>query len=109
MSSRTENDDPWQRHGPRTADRGPRHVPRAAASYGTARVTGRGEPVPEPSTPSPHEGWRIFSSMIAGMVFYGGVGWLVGHWTGISILFPMGMILGIVLSIVLIIFRFTRS
>jgi ATP synthase protein I len=109
MSSRTENDDPWLRHGLRTADRGPQQALRPAAPYGTARVTGRGEPAPEPSTPSPHEGWRIFSSMIAGMVFYGGLGWLVGHWTGISILFPMGMILGIVLSIVLIIFRFTRS
>jgi len=109
MSSRTENDDPWLRHGLRTADRGPRQALPAAAPYRTARVTGRGEPAPEPSAPSPHEGWRIFSSMIAGMVFYGGVGWLVGHWTGISILFPLGMILGIVLSIVLIIFRFTRS
>jgi ATP synthase protein I len=43
------------------------------------------------------------------MAFYGAVGWLIGRWTGISILFPMGMILGILLSIVLIIFRVTRS
>lgn len=109
MSSRTENDDAWQRHGSRTAGRGPRQALRAAAPYRTARVTGSGGAAPEPSTPSPHEGYRIFSYMIGGMVFYGGLGWLIGHWTGISILFPMGMILGIVLSVVMIIFRFTRS
>jgi ATP synthase protein I len=74
-------------------------------------MTGRGEPAPEPGTGTPNEndGWRYFSYMIGGMVFYGGVGWLIGHWTGLSILFPMGMILGIVLSVLMIIFRFTRS
>jgi len=72
-------------------------------------MTGRGRPAPEQPPPRADEGWRVFSSMIAGMVFYGGLGWLVGHFTGISILFPLGMILGIVLSIVMIIFRFTRS
>jgi hypothetical protein len=49
------------------------------------------------------------SYMITGMVLYGGIGWLVGHWTGISVLFPIGMILGIAFSIVLIIYRVTRS
>jgi ATP synthase protein I len=43
------------------------------------------------------------------MVFYGGLGWLIGHWTRIPILFPLGMILGIVLSVLLVIFRYTRS
>jgi ATP synthase protein I len=72
-------------------------------------VTGRGDPAPEPRTPGPDEGSRVFSYMVGGMVFYGGLGWLIGHWTGISIFFPLGMILGIVLAIVMIIFRFTRS
>jgi ATP synthase protein I len=73
-----------------------------------ARMSGRGGPAPEQSPHRADDGWRVFSSMIAGMVFYGGVGWLVGHFTGISILFPLGMILGIVLSIVMIIFRYSR-
>ncbi|HXZ65218.1 MAG TPA: hypothetical protein VEH05_10825 [Streptosporangiaceae bacterium] len=72
-------------------------------------MTGRGRPAPEQPPADAGDGWRVFSSMIAGMVFYGGVGWLVGHFTGISILFPLGMILGIVLSIVMIIFRYTRA
>jgi ATP synthase protein I len=72
-------------------------------------VTGRSGPAPDPGAPNANDGWKIFSSMIAGMAVYGGIGWLVGHWTGISILFPLGMIIGIALSLVMIIFRFTRS
>jgi ATP synthase protein I len=59
--------------------------------------------------PSEADGWRIMSYMITGMVLYGGIGWLVGRWTGISALFPVGMILGIAFSIILIIYRVTRS
>jgi ATP synthase protein I len=72
-------------------------------------VTGRDGAAPEPASPNETDGWRYFSYMIGGMVFYGGVGWLIGRWTGIPILFGLGMVLGIVLSVVMIIFRFTRS
>lgn len=108
MSSRMESDDPWMQRGSRTAARGPRPVLRALWR-GTVGVTGRGSPEPEPGAHHERDGWRVFSYMIGGMVLYGGVGWLIGHWTGISILFPLGMILGIVLSVLLIIFRFARS
>lgn len=63
----------------------------------------------EPRPPSDSDGWRVLSYMLGGMILYGGVGWLIGHWTGITILFPMGMLLGIALSIVMIVFRYTRS
>jgi len=72
-------------------------------------VTGRDGAAPEPGAPNETDGWRYFSYMIGGMVFYGGVGWLIGRWTGIPILFGLGMVLGIVLSVVMIILRFTRS
>jgi ATP synthase protein I len=71
-------------------------------------MTRRGA-APEQPPPRADEGWRVFSSMIAGMVLYGGIGWLVGHFTGISILFPLGMLFGLVLSLVMIILRFTRA
>jgi ATP synthase protein I len=69
------------------------------------------DPQLPPLTPAAREqdGWRILSYLLGGMILYGGIGWLVGHWTGITILFPLGMILGIGLSIALIIFRVTRS
>jgi len=72
-------------------------------------MTGPSRPEPEQSPPRADEGWRVLSRMIAGMVLYGGIGWLVGHWTGISILFPLGMLFGLVLSLVMIILRFTRA
>jgi ATP synthase protein I len=72
-------------------------------------MTERARPVPEQPPQSADEGWRVFSRMIAGMVLYGGLGWLIGHWTHVPILFPLGMLLGIVLSLVMIILRYARS
>jgi F0F1-type ATP synthase assembly protein I len=70
-------------------------------------VTSDQDQVPPPAREG--DGWQILSYMLGGMALYGGIGWLVGKWTGITVLFPIGMILGIGLSVALIIFRFTRS
>jgi ATP synthase protein I len=65
---------------------------------------------PQPQRPAREsDGWQILSYMLGGMILYGGIGWLVSHFTGIAILFPLGMILGIGLSVAMIIFRFTRT
>jgi ATP synthase protein I len=53
-------------------------------------------------------GWTIFSYLISGMVVYGLIGWLVSRLTHIGVLFPLGMIVGLVLAIVLIILRYGR-
>ena len=53
-------------------------------------------------------GWSVFSYLIAGMAAYGGIGWLFGHWLHAAILFPAGMLTGLVLAIVLIIYRYGR-
>jgi ATP synthase protein I len=53
-------------------------------------------------------GWSVFSYLIAGMAAYGGIGWLIGHWLHATILFPVGMLTGLVLAIVLIIYRYGR-
>jgi ATP synthase protein I len=55
------------------------------------------------------DGWRVLSYLLGGMLIYGGLGWLIGHWTGISVLFPLGMILGLGLGIATIVFRYTKS
>jgi hypothetical protein len=71
----------------------------------TRRVLGK---PPAPGTENP--GWAIFSYMIAGMIFYGGVGWALGHWVVHSaLLFPLGMVVGLALAIVLVILRYGRS
>jgi F0F1-type ATP synthase assembly protein I len=74
-----------------------------------AAMTAGGDQHQEPPRLRESDGWQILSYMLGGMILYGGIGWLIGHWTGISILFPLGMILGIGLSVAMIIFRFTRS
>jgi ATP synthase protein I len=54
-------------------------------------------------------GWTVFGYMISGMVFYGAGGWLISRLTHISVLFPVGMLVGLALAIVLIIFRYGRA
>jgi len=63
----------------------------------------------EPRTPREADGWQILSYLLGGMILYGGIGWLISHFTGISWVFPIGMIFGIGLSVAMIIFRFTRT
>ena len=82
---------------------------RAGTNSGPERMTGGGGPMQEPRPPQERDGWRYLSYLIGGMLLYGGIGWLIGRWTGISALFPIGMLLGLGLAVAMIIFRFTRS
>ena len=68
-------------------------------------------PAPGSGPPNVSEGtgWAVVSYLIGGMLLYGGIGWLVGRWTHIAALLPIGLLLGIGLSLGLIIFRFTRQ
>jgi ATP synthase protein I len=70
---------------------------------------GTSEPGQQPRPPRESDGWRILSYLLGGMILYGGIGWVISRWTGLSFLFPLGMIVGIGLSILLIVFRVTRS
>jgi ATP synthase protein I len=62
----------------------------------------------DPHTPREGTGWSIVSYLVGGMVLYGGIGWLIGRWTHIALLFPIGMLLGIGLALALVLFRFAR-
>jgi ATP synthase protein I len=89
------------------ADRAPQPSDQAAKPAGPQPQQPDREQQSRP--PRESDGWQILSYMLGGMLLYGTVGWLVSHWTGIAILFPVGMILGIGLSVAMIIFRFSRS
>ncbi len=54
-------------------------------------------------------GWTVLSYMIAGMVAYGAIGWLIGYATHIRILFPLGMLAGIAVSVGFVIYRYGRQ
>jgi hypothetical protein len=54
-------------------------------------------------------GWIVFSYLLAGMAAYGIIGWLIGRAVHVSLLFPLGMLLGLGISIGYIIHRFGRQ
>lgn len=55
-------------------------------------------------------GWVIISYLVAGMIIYGGLGWLVGHWAGaVRIATLIGISAGLVLALALVVYRYGRS
>jgi ATP synthase protein I len=54
-------------------------------------------------------GMSIFSYLLSGMLVYGGLAWLIAHWTGLSLIFPLGMLFGLALAIGMVIYRYGRS
>lgn len=43
-------------------------------------------------------GWAALSTLLAGVFVWGGLGWLVDRWLGITLLLPIGLLLGIGLA-----------
>ncbi len=60
------------------------------------RTTGRGR----------DQGLAILSYLFAGIGLYGGLGWLADHFWHTSFLLPVGLILGMAVSIYVIIKRY---
>ena len=54
-------------------------------------------------------GMTVFSYLLSGMVVYGGLGWLISRWTGVSLIFPLGMLFGLAVTIGWVIYRYGRS
>lgn len=55
------------------------------------------------------EGLRVLSYLIAGLAFYGFLGWLGDDLLGTEWMLPTGMVLGMAGSVYLIIRRYGRS
>jgi len=54
-------------------------------------------------------GWTVFSYLIAGMLAYGAIGWLIGRAVRVALLFPIGMLIGLAISIGFIIYRYGKQ
>ena len=54
-------------------------------------------------------GWTVFSYLLAGMAAYGAIGWLIGRAVHVPLLFPIGMLVGLAISIGFIIYRYGRQ
>lgn len=55
------------------------------------------------------QGYRILSIMIAGLLAYGGLGWLLDRWLGTAWFLPIGLILGVGLGVYYVVVKFGRS
>lgn len=58
---------------------------------------------------SSNAGWTIFSYLISGMIFYGGLGWLISRWTHIAAIFPVGMLVGLGVGVFAVIYKYGRQ
>lgn len=54
-------------------------------------------------------GWTIFSYLIGGMIAYGAIGWGIGKAVHIGWLFPVGMLVGLAISLGFVIHRYGRQ
>jgi len=54
-------------------------------------------------------GWTMASYMISGLIGYGVIGWLLARFTHVQFLFPLGMLLGVAVSVGFVIYRYGRS
>ncbi|WP_068895282.1 AtpZ/AtpI family protein [Planomonospora sphaerica] len=52
--------------------------------------------------------WSIPSYILSGIILYGGGGWLLSRWTGVAVLTPIGVIIGVVLAIYLVYRKYGR-
>jgi hypothetical protein len=53
-------------------------------------------------------GWEVVSYLLAGMLAYGAIGWLVGRAVHIGLLFPIGMAVGLAIALGWVIYRHGR-
>lgn len=58
---------------------------------------------------SQNAGWTIFGYLLSGMVCYGGLGWLIGHFTHLDPLAPIGALVGLGVGVFAVIYRYGRS
>jgi ATP synthase protein I len=53
-------------------------------------------------------GWSVFSYLISGLLAYGGIGWVIGHFTHVALFFPIGMLVGLAISTGWIVYKYGR-
>jgi F0F1-type ATP synthase assembly protein I len=51
-------------------------------------------------------GWTVSGYLVSGMLAYGLIGWLIGRAVHVSLLLPVGMLVGLAISTGFIIYRY---
>ena len=94
--------------GTRSASPDPAGSPDSQAQDGQPQTGPDGQPRDRRPPDEENAGWSIFSYLIAGMVAYGLVGWLVAWLTHIPVLLPLGALLGLVFAIGGVVWKYGR-
>ena len=63
-------------------------------------------PQPQSSEPRGGDPWHAFGYLVAGVLMYGGAGWLADRWLGTTFLVVIGILAGAGLGIYMTIARF---
>jgi len=73
------------------------------------------EPPEDPEPGHPEDGrvkevdaWAVISYLLAGVIFYGGIGWLVDWWLGTRGFVAVGIVLGAAGGIWLVWLRYSK-
>jgi F0F1-type ATP synthase assembly protein I len=74
--------------------------PGPSACYGSATMSERS---------GSGDGYQVLSGLVAGPLFYGGVGWLLDRWLQTSWLMPVGIVVGLAAGVYLVIARYGRT
>ena len=53
--------------------------------------------------------WSVVSYLLAGILLWGGLGWLIDRWLDLKLFTPLGVLLGVGLSLYLVFTRIDRS
>jgi len=79
---------------------------RRAPVFRSRRAAAAGQASPLPARGA---GWTVLSYLIAGLIAYGAIGWLISRATHETAIFPAGMLFGLGVSLGLVIYRYGRS
>jgi len=64
---------------------------------------------PDTAATGPGVGSEAFSYIAAGLVAYGGIGWVVAHFTHIELFLPIGMLVGVAISLWWVVYKYGRK
>lgn len=92
VRDRGHGDPHGERHGERRDDDGRGDADREAANRALGLNTG----------------WNVFGYLVGGMIAYGGMGALIGRAVHVQLLFPIGMLVGLAISVGWIIYKYGR-
>lgn len=70
------------------------------------KITARSRSLAKAPSAGANEGWAVLSTLIAGFVVWGGIGWLLDHWWGTRLMTPIGLLIGMGLGIYAVVMRF---